>query len=204
MASSSAVETTLSASLMMAPRVSTSCGNVTGGDVCRMIRQCPHPSPNRVLAGAGVGRGSAQKLMRGSSSRGQILVEMLTKTASGRGQVLAEKFAGAKVGRGQSTPLPPVRRPEEKGGHASTHTGASLPPPITMHLNHQGPPVTYSEAASRPPQRATISPGELVMCNVRVKIAAHKKEKEATPSYLQPDPEVGMGQTSHPKEGEGA
>ena len=48
-----------------------------------------------------------------------------------------------------------------------------------MHLDHQGPPVTYSEAASRPPWRVTTSPNELVMCDVWVKITAHEKEKEA-------------------------
>ena len=39
-------------------------------------------------------------------------------------------------------------------------------PPITMHLDHQGPPVTYSGAASRPPQRATTSPNVLEMCDM--------------------------------------
>ena len=48
-----------------------------------------------------------------------------------------------------------------------------------MHLDHQGPPVTYSEAASRPPRRVTISPNELSMCGMWVKIAACEKEKEA-------------------------
>ena len=149
--SSSAVETTLSASPMMAPRVSTSCANVTGGDVCRVICQCPHSSPNRALAGAGVGRGSARKPVRASGGRGQVLANMLTKTGGRRGQMLAGKFVGASGGRGQSVPSPPVRKPEEKGRHANTHTDASIPPPITMHLARQGPPVTYSKAASRPP-----------------------------------------------------
>ena len=113
-------ETTLSASPMMAPRVSTSSANVPGGDVHRVICQCPHSSPNRALAGAGVGRGSAQRLARASSGRGQILVDMLTKTGGRRGQILAGKFVGASSGRGQSAPSPPVRRPEEKGRHANT------------------------------------------------------------------------------------
>ena len=56
---------------------------------------------------------------------------------------------------GESAPLPPVRRPEEKGRHANAHTDASIPLPVTMHLDQQGPPVTYSEAASRPPRRVT-------------------------------------------------
>ena len=128
-------ETTLSASPMMAPRVSISSVNVLGEDVHRVIHQCPHSSPNRALAGARVGRGSAWRLMRACSSRDQILVDMLTKTGSGRGQILAGKFAGTSGGRGQLTPSPPVRRPEEKGRHANTHTNASPAPPITMHLD---------------------------------------------------------------------
>ena len=86
----------------------------------------------------------------------------------------------ASVGRGQSIPSPPVRRPEEGRRYADVCTGASLPPPFPMHLDHQGPPVTYSEAASRPPRRVTTSPNELEMCNMQIKIAACKKEKEAT------------------------
>ena len=91
--SSSAVETTLSASPMMAPRLSTSSANVPGGDVHRVICQCPHSFPNRALAGAGVSRGSARRPVRASSSRGQILVEMLTKTGGRRGQIIAGKLA---------------------------------------------------------------------------------------------------------------
>ena len=151
MVSSSAAETTLLASPMTAPRISTSCSNVTGGDVCWVIQQCLHFSPNRALAGAGVGRGSAKKPMRASGSRGQVLAEMLIKTGGGRGQTLAEKCGGTSIGRGQSAPSPPVRRPEDRGRHANPCTEASIPPPITMHLDHQGPPVTYSEAASRSP-----------------------------------------------------
>ena len=58
---SSAAETTLSSSPNTAPRISTSSSNVTGGDVCRVIRQHPTSSPNRALAGIGVGRGSARR-----------------------------------------------------------------------------------------------------------------------------------------------
>ena len=71
----------------------------------RVIQQCPHSSPNRVLAGAGVGRG-------------HILVKKLTKTGSGRGQVLARKLAEAGIGRGQSIPSPQVKKPEEGRRHA--------------------------------------------------------------------------------------
>ena len=162
--SSSAAEMTLSALLTTAPRVSTSCANVAGRDVCRVIQQHPHSSPNRVLAGAG---------------RGQILAKKLTKTGSGRGQVLARKLAEAGIGRGQSIPSSQVKKPEEGRRHADAHTSANLPLPITMNLDHQGPPVTYSEAASRPPQRVTTSPDELEMCDVQIKVAACEQEKEA-------------------------
>ena len=167
MLSSSAAETTLLALPMTAPRISTSCSNVMGGDICWVIWQCPQPSPNMALAGAGagVGRGSARRPMRASGSRGQVLAEMLIKTGGGRGQT-AGKLGGTSIGRVQPAPLPPVRRPEDRGRHADTCTEASLPPPITMHLDHQGPPVIYSEAASRSPQRAVAPPPDLSMCGV--------------------------------------
>ena len=56
---------------------------------------------------------------------------------------------------------------------------ASLPPPITMHLDRQGPPVTYSEATSRLPQRVVASSPELLMYDMWLQMAAHEKEKEA-------------------------
>ena len=93
-------------------------------------------------------------------------MKKLAKTSGGRGQILAKKLMDASVGRGQSIPSPQVRRPEEGRRHADACTSANLPPPITMHLDHQGPPVTYSKAASRPPQRVTTSPDELEMCDV--------------------------------------
>ena len=103
--------------------------------------------------------------MRASGSRGQVLAKMLIKTGGRRGQILAGKLVGASVGRGQLTPSPPVRRSEERGRHADAHTKASLPPPITMHLDCQGPPVTYSKAASRSPWRVVASPHDLSMCD---------------------------------------
>ena len=63
-------------------------------------------------------------------------------------------------------------------------TEASLPPPITMHLDRQGPPVTYSEAASRSPQRMVTSSSELPVYDVQLKMAAHEKEKEAAQATL--------------------
>ena len=97
--SSSAAETTLLALSMTAPRISTSCSNVMGGDVHQVIWQCPQSSPNRALAGAGVGRGSARKPVRASGSRGQVLAEMLTRMGARRGQTLAGKLRGTNIGR---------------------------------------------------------------------------------------------------------
>ena len=48
-----------------------------------------------------------------------------------------------------------------------------------MQLDHQGPAVTYSEATSRPPQRAGIPSSELMSGDVHLKLAAREKEKEA-------------------------
>ena len=119
-----------------------------------------------MLAGTGIGRGSARKPTRVSGSRGQMLVKMLIEEGGNRGQALAMKLGGTSVGRGQSAPSPPVGRPEQRGRHTDAHTEASLPPPITMHLDCQGPPVTYSKAASRSPQRMVNSSSELLMYNV--------------------------------------
>ena len=164
--SSTTAETTLLALPNMAHRISTSCSNVTGGDIHRVIQQHPHSPSNKTLAGAGVGRGLARRPARGSAGRGQVLVEMLTDKGGDRGQALAAKLEGTSAGRGQSVPLPPVGRPEQRGRQADAHTKASLPPPITMHLDCQGPPVTYSKAASRLPWRTVVSSSELPEFNV--------------------------------------
>ena len=145
----------------------------------RVIWQHPHSPSSKTLAGVGVGRGSARRPTRGSAGRGQLLVNMLTDKGGNRGQALAAKLEGTSAGRGQSIPSPPVGRPEQRGRQADTRTKASLPPPITMHLDHQGPAVTYSEAASRPPWRTVVSSSELAECNIQLKMAAHEKEKEA-------------------------
>ena len=116
--------------------------------------------------------------------RGQKLVKILTELGGERGQTLAMKLEGTSAGRGQSIPSPPVGRPEQRGRQVNAHTEASLPLPITMHLDHQGPPVTYSKAASRLPQRTVVTSSELAMCNVWLKIVAHEKEKEAAQATL--------------------
>ena len=162
----SAAETTLSSLPTTAPRISTSSSNVTGGDVCRVIRQDPGPSPNRVLAGSGVGRGAARRPAKQSTGRGQGLASMLADSARG-------------AGRGQSAPSPPVGRSGQGERQTGTHTEPGLPPVVTMQLDCQGPVVTYSEAASRPPRRAGIPTSKLMSGDMRLKLVAREKEKEA-------------------------
>ena len=53
-----------------------------------------------------------------------------------------------------------------------------------MHLDRQGPAITYSEATSRPPWR-TEAPSESTSGDVRLKLAARKKEKEAARATLE-------------------
>ena len=127
--SSSPAETTLSSSSNMAPRISTSSSNVTGGDACRVIWQHLTSSPSRVLAGVGVGRGSRRPTKR-SASRGQGLASLLVD----RG--------GNSAGRGRSIPSPPIRRPEQGRRQEGTRAESSHPPVVTMQLDHQGPVVT--------------------------------------------------------------
>ena len=59
-----------------------------------------------------------------------------------------------------------------------------MPPAITMKLDCQGPPVSYSEAASRPPQKETVTKDTVHMCDVQMRDAAHKKEKVAAQATL--------------------
>ena len=87
-----------------------------------------------------------------------------TKWSTSRGQGLASLLAdkgGNGVDRGQSVPSPPVRRSE------------------------QDPAVTYSEATSRPPQRTVVSSTKLAQCDMRLKVAAQEKEKEAARATLE-------------------
>ena len=168
----STAETTLSSSPNMAPRISTSSSNVTGGDVCRVIRQNLASSPNRTLARSGVGRGAARRPTKQSTGRGQGLASMIADSASG-------------AGRGRSTPLPPVGRSQQGERQASTRIESAHPPAVTMQLDCQRPMVTYSEAASRPPQRTGIPSPELTLGDVHLKLAACEKEKEAARATLE-------------------
>ena len=87
----SAADTTLSSLATTAPRISTSSSNVEEGDIRRVVWQDQTPSPGKILAGSGVGRGTAGVPMKQSTGRGQGLAGLL---ADGAG----------RVGRGQSTP----------------------------------------------------------------------------------------------------
>ena len=127
--SSATAETTLLALPNTAPRISTSCSNMTGGDIHRVIWQHPHSPSNKTLAGAGVGRGSARRPAKWTAGRGQVLVNMLADKGGNKGWELAAKLEGNGAGRGQPIPSPSVGRPEQRGRQEDTHTKASLPQP---------------------------------------------------------------------------
>ena len=54
-----------------------------------------------------------------------------------------------------------------------------------MHLGHQGLAITYLEAASRPPRRTEAPSSESTPGDVRLKLAAREKEKEAARATLE-------------------
>ena len=137
-----------------------------------MIRQDPASSPNRVLARSGVRRGAARGPTKQSTGRGQGLAGVLADRAR-------------RAGRGQSAPSPPIGRSGQGEGQTSTHTKTGLPPVVTMQLDCQGPAVTYSEAASRPPRRAGTHASKSMLGDMHLKLAAHKKEKEAARATLE-------------------
>ena len=114
-----------------------------------------------------------------TAGRGQVLVDMLADKGENRGQELAAKLKGNGAGRGQSVPLPPVGRPGQRGRQADTHAEASLPPPITMHLDCQGPAVTYSKATSRLPRGLLSLPLNWQSVTYDSRWQPHEKEKEA-------------------------
>ena len=76
--------------------------------------------------------------------------------------MIAKKVVKIGIGKGRS--VPPSNAPketrEQKGDRRYVEVGTSVdvPPPITMKLDPQGPPVSYAEAASRPPQTGRLSP----------------------------------------------
>ena len=117
-----------------------------------MIQQHPLTSPNTVLIGAGVCRG----------------------------KVIAKKLVKAGVGKGWSVLSSKAMGPEEHRRYMDIRTSVDMPQPITMKLDHQVPSVSYSEAASRPPQMQTVTKDTACMCNVRMRDVACEKEKAAT------------------------
>ena len=60
-----------------------------------------------------------------------------------------------------------------------------FPPAVTMQLDHQGLAVTYSEATSRPPRRTEAPSSESMSGDMRLKLAAREKEKEAARATLE-------------------
>ena len=84
------------------------------------------------------------------------------RQSTGRGQGLAAMLADSagRVGRGRSTPSPPVGRSGQGKRWTNTHTETRPSPAVTMHLDRQGPAITYSEAASRPPWKTEAPSSE--------------------------------------------
>ena len=169
----SAAETTLSSSPTTAPRISTSSSDVTEGDVRRVIWQDPASSPNRVLAGSGVGRGAAKGPAKQSTGRGQGLAGMLVDRAR-------------RAGRGQSAPLATHR-----GGQDKEKDRQALVPSLDLPQRSQcswivrvlwlptwRPPLGHLRELEPTPLRLTSG-------DVHLKLAAHEKEKEAARATLE-------------------
>ena len=93
--------------------------------------------------------------------------------------------SAGRVGRGWSAPSPPVERSGQGERRTSTRTETGLSPAVTMWLDHQGPAVTYLEAASRPPRRTEAPSSESMPGDVRLNLAAHEREKEAAWATLE-------------------
>ena len=91
---------------------------------------------------------------------------MLADIGGDRGQELVAKLKRDGASRGQSIPSSPIGRPQQRGRQADTCTKSSLPPPVTIQLDHQGPADTYSEATSKPPRRTVVSPSEVAQCDI--------------------------------------
>ena len=134
----------------------------------RVIRQSPASSPNRVLARIGVGRGSVRKPTKRKHWVGA------------KGWLACSRASASGAGRGRSIPSPPVGRSEqgERTGK-QLYRAQSFSQLSRCNWDRQGPAVTYSEAASRPPQRKVIPSPEFTSGGVRLKLAAREKEKEA-------------------------
>ena len=109
------------------------------------------------------------------------------KQSTDRGQGLASMLAdnAGRVGRGQSAPSPLVGRSGQGKRWTSTRAGTRLSPAVMMQLDHQGPAITYSEAASRPPWRTKAPSSKSTSGDVCLKLVAHEKEKEAARATLE-------------------
>ena len=109
------------------------------------------------------------------------------KQSTGRGRGLVGMLADStgRVGRGWSIPSPPVGRSGQSEEQTSTRAETGLPPAVTMQLDCQGPAVTYSEATSRPPRRTEAPSSESMSGDMRLKLAAREKEKEAARATLE-------------------
>ena len=132
----SAAETTLSSSPTTAPRISTSSSNVTGGDVCRVIQQDTAPSPNRVLAGSVVRRGTARRPAKQSTGRGQGLASMLVDNArgAGRGQVTTPLTTRREVRTREKTDRHSYRARTSSSGHDAAGLSGSCGYLLRGHL----------------------------------------------------------------------
>ena len=94
--------------------------------------------------------------------------------------MIAKKLMKVGIGKGQSIPSSRATGPEEHRRHVDIGMSADVPPPIMMKLDCQGPPVSYSKAASRPPpQRETVTKDTVHMCDVQMRDVACEKEKVA-------------------------
>ena len=117
--------------------------------------------------------------------------------------MIAKKLMKTGVGKGQSIPSAKAMGQEEHKRYMDAGTSPDMPPPITMKLDHQGPPVSYSEAASRPPQKETVTKDTAHMCDVWMKYAAHEKEKVAAWATLDCIEQQEWEETGLSKEGKG-
>ena len=56
--------------------------------------------------------------------------------------------------------------------------------PVMIHLDLQGPPVSYAQAASQPLQKEDVTPEMLQMCDIWEKGSLQDKEKVATQAII--------------------
>ena len=56
----------------------------------------------------------------------------------------------------------------QEGDRRLVDAGVSvdLPPPVVMKLNSQGPPMSYTQAASKQPKKKTVTEESVCLCNI--------------------------------------